>query len=525
MTIYAPRRAPLCIRGGGGNASKPKPTARRVSASSHKAIPLLLALDGPFLAAVRSGAIKFVRTEAMLDDSIMRDKIVRRQRLEEIERERGIQIFLTPSEAVATLQANGRNVGALTYGWTTPDHCDPSGAYLAAVRRFLRSSLGEHVTACFWDFMSLPQKPRTPEEAALFKQAIAVMGDTYASTLGTTVMRHRTVPLRPAEFDGDLVVLVDDDAAAGDGAGAGGALDSEEAVRAALGAHGPIEAVRREEGRWRVRFASHEAAEAAAAAGPVEGALACFCYWNGRLYGHRGWTCFETGVSTEALTRAVYYPKLRAVLEELPPKLVEIDGEAPVVAANDGTAAGDEGAGPRIARVRGSIEAATFTGKGDKEVVLRLLRDYMARIGNAMAESGEGVEGTYEGERNAAGEKEGRGKFVFATGNVYEGEFKADKKEGRGKYVFADGNVYEGEWKAGMQEGRGKYVYASGNVEVGFYKADQDVGEGVKWSADGQSAWRLEDGQPVAAISLAEARRIAETHSLPIPEVAGSLEA
>ena len=41
----------------------------------------------------------------------------------------------------------------------------------------------------------------------------------------------------------------------------------------------------------------------------------------------------------------------------------------------------------------------------------------------------------------------GRGKYVFANGDVYEGEWKDGKQEGRGTYSFANGNVYDGKWK------------------------------------------------------------------------------
>ena len=30
------------------------------------------------------------------------------------------------------------------------------------------------------------------------------MGDVYASALGITVMRHKSVPKRPARFDGEV---------------------------------------------------------------------------------------------------------------------------------------------------------------------------------------------------------------------------------------------------------------------------------------------------------------------------------
>ena len=61
--------------------------------------------------------------------------------------------------------------------------------------------------------------------------------------------------------------------------------------------------------------------------------------------------------------------------------------------------------------------------------------------------------------------------------------------------------------------------HASGNVEVGCYAGGADVGEGAKWSADGQTAVRLRDGQPMEAISLEEAARIAARVGEPVPHV------
>ena len=103
---------------------------------------------------------------------------------------------------------------------------------------------------------------------------------------------------------------------------------------------------------------------------------------------------------------------------------------------------------------------------------LGLLQDeYITNVGNAFAYSGEAVDGTYDGARNAAGEKEGFGTFRFANGDVYEGEWKAGQREGRGTFRFADSAVYEGEYKADKKEGRGTYRYADGAVYEGEWKA------------------------------------------------------
>ena len=67
----------------------------------------------------------------------------------------------------------------------------------------------------------------------------------------------------------------------------------------------------------RARLASHAAAEAAAERG-VAGADAVFPFFNARAYDGRGWCTFESGVATEALARAAFYPELQAVLEMSP---------------------------------------------------------------------------------------------------------------------------------------------------------------------------------------------------------------
>ena len=465
------------------------PSKKRASVQlgEHKAIPLLVALDEPLVAALRSTAVKFIDANRIRDGTI--GKVMRRQDLERLERERGVQFFLSPERSIEVHRSNARAVASLTYCWDTPDGDDPSGEYLSAVLRYLQSDLGSHVEAVFWDCPCLPQVPRTGSEDKLFVEALDVMALTYASVFSTTVIRHRRVPARPKSLDGDVVVY--------------GEAVAEQDVRTGLGKYGEIESVSRDDkGRWRAHFKSHADAERASAAGLsiVKGAKRLQTFHVPRPYEARGWTCCETGVATEGVSRGAYYTGLKPILDRLPPKLVEIDGAAPEAAREQ--YGGSEGMGPRIERVRSSIRSAFFSSEGDRGTVVRLFNDYITKINNAMVYSGEGVAGEYVGEKNAAAQYEGRGKYMFADGDVYEGEWKAGKKEGRGIYLYANGDVYKGEYKADKKEGPGILRWADGNVYEGEWRADEREGRGIyRWASgdvyDGEWKAGKKDGRGV----------------------------
>ena len=89
-------------------------------------------------------------------------------------------------------------------------------------------------------------------------------------------------------------------------------------------------------------------------------------------------------------------------------------------------------------------------------------------------------------------------------------------RHGRGTYRYASGAVFEGEYKAGRRHGRGTFRFANGEVKVTRYEADKAVGEGAVRLLNGD-LWRMQDGQATEKISLEEARRIAEAVGEPVP--------
>ena len=52
-----------------------------------------------------------------------------------------------------------------------------------------------------------PGGKRTDSENAAFKRALDVMGDVYASAVGTTVLQIKEIPPRPTQCDGVLCLF------------------------------------------------------------------------------------------------------------------------------------------------------------------------------------------------------------------------------------------------------------------------------------------------------------------------------
>ena len=119
--------------------------------------------------------------------------------------------------------------------------------------------------------------PRTKEQQAAFERALKVMGDLYASAVGTTVLRCPQIPARPPSFDGALCLFDLQ-------------LTEQGKLRTELGRFGEIVSIDLSHRPPLVRFATHQAALDA----KVAKLSATICsgvdtLYNERPYIRRGW--------------------------------------------------------------------------------------------------------------------------------------------------------------------------------------------------------------------------------------------
>ena len=450
---------------------------------TERMIAYLKELDEPLCEALTQRQICLIDADVLRNDQL--DAMKRRQDLEKMEADKRERIFLPPEEAVKLLKSSTRCVGALTYGWTTPKDPDVTREYLRHVKRFLRSTHGKYIKGLFWDFGSLPQWPRSAAEDALFYAALNVMGDLYASPLGTTVLRHKTVPRRPADFDGKLIVK----SSAPPGK-EHPMLASEAALHAALTplvAHGGRGRVLQVEAREEARGGSVELTFEVSLAGhddptsvalqlekQADGRVAAFPAYTERAYEARGWPTFESAVSAEAMARVAYVDSLNKLLQppKMPPKIMEIDFDDDEAHPAQEIQRGGVDAKARLEKVEAAIQRAFFTARGDRDRVSDIFNNYVIKINNAMRNP---VLGEYRGSKNAHGQKDGRGVMSFANGNVYDGEWKADGKHGKGKMTYFNGDIFDGEFEENAPT-RGTYHYGNGDVYTGdMREADNNL--------------------------------------------------
>jgi len=59
--------------------------------------------------------------------------------------------------------------------------------------------------------------------------------------------------------------------------------------------------------------------------------------------------------------------------------------------------------------------------------------------------------------------RHGNGRFIFASGAKYSGNFVENTREGLGVYTYPDGSFYQGEWKDDKMHGLGCFTFKNGS--------------------------------------------------------------
>ncbi len=75
----------------------------------------------------------------------------------------------------------------------------------------------------------------------------------------------------------------------------------------------------------------------------------------------------------------------------------------------------------------------------------------------------------------------GRGRFDFANGGSFEGEWEDGKYNGSGTYSWPSGAVYSGEWCKGKMHGNGLLMTADGQQYSGRFHNDAFVNAHGEW--------------------------------------------
>ena len=73
----------------------------------------------------------------------------------------------------------------------------------------------------------------------------------------------------------------------------------------------------------------------------------------------------------------------------------------------------------------------------------------------------------------------GKGKFKYPSGGIYEGDFLNGEIHGIGKLTYPDGRVYIGYWVHRYQEGRGRMTMPDGREFLGFWKQGEFYGDDI----------------------------------------------
>lgn len=96
--------------------------------------------------------------------------------------------------------------------------------------------------------------------------------------------------------------------------------------------------------------------------------------------------------------------------------------------------------------------------------------------------NGDVYEGQYELNNHGSIERHGFGVFTSKDGVVYHGNWKNDTMNGKGSFIHPSGCKYEGDFVNGKYEGVGKYYWPDGSIYEGEFKDSKLEGKG--WFRD-----------------------------------------
>jgi hypothetical protein len=80
--------------------------------------------------------------------------------------------------------------------------------------------------------------------------------------------------------------------------------------------------------------------------------------------------------------------------------------------------------------------------------------------------------------RTKSGKPHGHGKYTYASGDIYEGEWVAGNKSGYGVQTYLDTSLYEGNYFQDERDGLGTLRYCNGDEYVGHWKKGRAHGPG-----------------------------------------------
>ena len=103
-----------------------------------------------------------------------------------------------------------------------------------------------------------------------------------------------------------------------------------------------------------------------------------------------------------------------------------------------------------------------------------------------------------------------RGRLIWASGDVYEGEVHNEVRTGKGTYRWPNGERYEGDWLDGNQHGQGTMHYVNGDRYEGQWANDEESGKGTYFFANGdkeEGYWRLGQRYGYFTVVAADGKR------------------